>query len=116
MAESEGRLNIETRQDGDVVVVVVRGSAGMSEAETMRTELEKLAGSHAPLIVLDLSGMDFICSAGLAAIICAHLRSRHHRGKIKLVNPQPAVRELLETTQLTKLFPIYADLDQAVAV
>ena len=80
------------------------------------TDDSELADSRIPVIVLDLTEMDFICSAGLAAIISAHLHSRHHRGQIKLVNPQPAVKDLLELTRLTKLFPVHETLDQALRV
>ncbi len=106
MSEAPKRLTLDVRRGGGKVVVRVEGSAGISEAEEMRSELERLADEQIDVIVLDLEAMDFICSAGLAAIIAAHLRCRHHQGRIQLVNPQPAVRELLETTRLTKLFPI----------
>jgi len=66
------------------------------------------------VIVLDLSEMDFICSVGLGAIIIGHHKSRRHDGEIRLVNPQPAVRRLLEATRLTKLFPLYAGVEDAV--
>jgi len=116
MGRSQKRLNLDVRRERDCAVVRVSGSAGMSEAEPMRLRLEELADSRIPVIVLDLTEMDFICSAGLAAIISAHLRSRHHRGQIKLVNPQPAVKDLLELTRLTKLFPVHETLDQALRV
>ena len=64
--------------------------------------------------MLDLHEMDFICSLGLGAIINGHLKSRHHQGQIRLVGPVPPVRELLETTRLTKLFGIYDSVEQAL--
>ena len=79
---------------------------------------ETLAGlteQKAPLIILDLGEMDFICSSGLGAIIVGYLKSRHHKGKFHLANAQPAVRELLETTRLTKLFAIYSSVAAALA-
>ncbi|HAU38097.1 MAG TPA: hypothetical protein DCX07_10335 [Phycisphaerales bacterium] len=116
MAEMSSRkpLAMDVRQIGGATVVTVNGSAGMSEAERMRAALERLAADRTPVIVLDLSRMDFICSTGLGAIIAGHLKCRHHAGQIRLVNPQPAVKQLLETTRLTKLFPIYRTVEQAV--
>jgi anti-sigma B factor antagonist len=87
----------------------------MAEAEEIRRTLEELAARCAPVIVLDLSEMDFICSVGLGAIITGHLRSRHHQGEIRLVNPQDNIQDLLHTTKLTKLFAIYPTLEQALA-
>ena len=107
-------LTLKMHQVGSATVVRVCGSAGIDEADKLRRELEKLAAEETPLIVLDLSDMEFICSQGLGAIITGHLKCRHHKGQIKLVNPRPAVRQLLETTRLTKLFPVYATVEQAI--
>ncbi|HOD81064.1 MAG: Anti-sigma-B factor antagonist [Planctomycetes bacterium ADurb.Bin126] len=111
---ADSELVLDVLQVGPAVVVRIAGSAGMREAEQMRAALEKLADDKPPLIVLDLSSMEFICSMGLGAIIQSHLRSRHHNGQVRLVNPQPAVLDLLETTRLNKLFQIYPSVEQAV--
>lgn len=97
-------------------VIKVSGSAGMSEAHQLLEQLEELSTQKVAVIILDLSEMDFICSMGLGAIISGHLKSRHHQGVIKLVNPQNSVMELLETTKLTKLFTIYSSIEQAMAI
>ena len=106
------RLDI-TRRD-DAAVVKVSGSVTISQAERLRETLEQLAAERVPVMVLDLEAMDFICSLGLGAVISGHLKCRHHRGQIKLVKPVPAVRELLETTRLTKLFGIHDSVQEAL--
>ena len=108
-------LTLDVRKAGAAAVVEISGSADIRESPKLQRALEELAACRTALIVLDLSAMEFICSQGLGAIITGHLKSRHHKGQIRLVNPQPAVRELLETTRLTKLFPIFSSLDQALA-
>ena len=108
------RLVWKQREAGRATVVQLCGSAGIDEAEKLQESLERLAAKEVPLIVLDLSEMDFICSQGLGAIITGYLKCRHHNGEIRLVNPQPAVHQLLETTRLTKLFPIFATVEQAI--
>ena len=108
-------LKMEQRHVGAAAVVKISGSAGMEEAEFLRRELEALAGQQIPLAILDLSDMSFISSLGLGAIISMHLKSRHHGGKIAIVHPQPAVLNVLETTRLTQLFPIFATIDAAIS-
>lgn len=107
-------LKLETKQIGSAVVVRIGGSVGIVEADQLYRKLEELASSEASIVILDLSEMDFICSSGLGAIISGHVKSRRHQGQFKLVSPQPAVRRLLETTRLTKLFPLYDTVDQAL--
>ncbi|HUT60162.1 MAG TPA: STAS domain-containing protein [Phycisphaerae bacterium] len=113
--EQQERLRLELRETESATVIRISGSAGMDEAETIRIQLEELTAKHVPVIVLDLSDMDFISSLGLGAIIAGHLKTRHYQGEIRLANPQPAVRKLLETTRLTKLFPLYASVDGAAS-
>ncbi len=115
MPDSESiPFHMEVRQDGPAAVIRIRGSAGMTEAERLRTELEALALRKTPTIVLDLTEMDFISSMGLGAIINGHLKCRHHNGRVVLVNPQASVRRLLETTRLTKLFSVHESVAQAL--
>ena len=112
--EPKKALTLETEGRGSTVIVHIGGSVSMHEADKLRLHLEQLAGKQVPTIVLDLSKMDFICSSGLGAIILGHLKCRHHQGVLRLAEPQPAVRELLETTRLTKVFPPYDSVEQAL--
>lgn len=115
MGENSGNnLVLTTRRVGGAAVVEIRGSAGIAEAERLKAGLEGLVEQKLTPIILDLRGMEFICSAGLGAIITAYVRSRHHRGQIRLVGPQPAVLRILETTRLTRLFSVYPGVDQAL--
>ena len=109
-------LEIEIRAAGAGTVIQVHGSATMNEADKMRQVLEDLAARHVTPIVLDMTDLDFICSTGLGAIIDGHLKARPYEGQIRLVNPQPSVRELLETTRLTTLFPVFPSVETALAV
>ena len=113
--ESQDRLSLEVQAAGEAAVVHFRGTAGMDEAGAIGPVLEQLAARRAPLVVLELSEMDFICSMALGAIISAHLKVRRYDGHVVLVDPQPIVRNLLEKTRLTKLFPIYPSVDAALA-
>jgi len=108
-------LRIEVQQLGDRAIVRLFGSADALEADGIRKWLEKLAAQDAAVIVLDLGGLDFVGSAGLAAIISGHLETRQHDGRIRLVAPQPCVRDVLERTRLTRLFPIYASVERALS-
>lgn len=112
---SDRPLEMEVRHQGPAAVICVHGSAGMHDADRMRIAMEDLTTQGAAPIVLDMSDLEFICSAGLGAIIAGYLRSRHYGGDVRLVNPQHAVKKVLETTRLTKLFSIFPTVDSALA-
>ena len=111
---SDRPLRIDVSRDGATVVVCLHGSARMTDADVMRAALEELTASEATPIVLDLADLDFICSTGLGAIISSHLRTRHYQGRICLVAPKPSVLQLLETTRLTQIFPVYPSVELAI--
>ena len=108
-------LELDLRQVDSASVLRVSGSAGMAEAEKLRVELEQLVAAKAPVIILDVSDMDFISSTGLAVIVSAEVQVKGHNGKLAMAHPTPAVRQLLETTRLTEVIPIYSSVDEAVA-
>ncbi len=105
-------LQVERRESG--AVVRLSGSCTMEISSQIRHCLVGLAAERIPVIVLELSGLEFIDSTGLGGIVAAHLKARHHQGSIRLVNPQDAIRDVLQMTRLTKLFPVYADVDRAL--
>jgi anti-anti-sigma factor len=114
MSLTDKSLELEVRESGAVAVVCVKGSVEMDEADKLQTVLEEVAEKMFAVIVLDLAGMDFICSAGLGAFIRGHLRARQRHGCLRLANPLPAVRKMLETTRLTDLLEVFDTVEDAM--
>ncbi len=112
---SERPLTIQVQRQEHFAVVKLSGSCTMEVSDQVRHCLVGLSQEMVRMIVLDLSDLDFIDSNGLGGIIAAHLKSRHHRGTLRVVNPNPAIRDLLAVTRLTQLFTIYPDVATAVA-
>lgn len=108
-------FTIRVERGPQCVVVRLGGSATIDQADLLNHELRGLAGEPFRRVVLDLSDMDFICSMGLGALIVAHVVSQRRKADVVLVAPQPAVREVLETTRLSMIFPIFADVASAIA-
>lgn len=113
MSANSKPLTLGIERSPRAAVVRLGGSVTLMEADRLRQDLECLAGERIPLVILDLTALDFICSMGLGAIVALHLKSRHHSGKVRLVNPCPSIRNLLETTRLTHVFPIFPDVPSA---
>ncbi|MGD8375719.1 MAG: STAS domain-containing protein [Acidobacteriota bacterium] len=66
-------------------------------------------------IVLDLSLVTFIDSAGLGELVASKKRTAERGGDIKLLSPARRVHELLAMTLLTRVFEIYRSEDDAIA-
>ena len=108
-------LKLDEERVGRSVVVRLRGSAGLEGAERLKLRLREIALSAPPLVVLDLTELDFLYSEALEAILSCHVViSRRGGGRVCLANPNPRVRELFETTRLNLLFPIFASVEEAM--
>lgn len=112
---SSNDFQMEVEQRGEAAVVRLAGSIHMNACEQLQSELIRLIDRPTRKLVVDLSALRFICSLGLGALVAAHLRSRHHKGAIRLVSPDPSIRALLEITKLVKIFPPYDSIDRALA-
>jgi anti-sigma B factor antagonist len=108
-------LTIEVEDRCGAVVARLIGSANMVSATDLQDQLLEIIERKPRRLVLDLSRLDFISSVGLGGIIAAHLRCRHFNTSIALAGPQPEIIELLQVTNLNRLFPIHASVDAAVA-
>lgn len=108
-------LQIEVTQQGPTTIVKLIGSANMVTASDLKDQLLKLVKEEPNRLLLDLSELDFISSVGLGAIIAAHIRCRHHNGRIEMVAPQPDILDLLTVTNLTSLFAVHESMADALA-
>jgi anti-anti-sigma factor len=105
-------LSITVNEDAGIRLVSLRGSAGTEHAEELVQKLRELAVSSGCL-VLDLSGLTFVNSAGLGAIIGAYRQCREQGGALCLVCPVPAVAQVLRITHLDRLIAVYPDVESA---
>jgi anti-sigma B factor antagonist len=114
-ASSGGQLHIDIERREHVAIAHLSGSANMNVSSELWQQLVGLVDDRTNQIILDLSGLEFISSLGLGGIIAAHLRCRHHGSVVKLVQPAPRIRDLLNLTKLTKLFDVYDSVDEAIS-
>lgn len=108
-------LRCAVTQAGRTSVVVLTGSLQLDSADELRTQLPALVTDASPNLVVDLSALQFMNSIGIAALVAANRRAREVGGRVGLVQPGPAVDQLLKITRVSELIPIFANLDAARA-
>jgi anti-sigma B factor antagonist len=97
-----------------VQVVKVSGRVDSSNAPQLDQKLKELRNEGHENLVLDLSEVEYMSSAGLRAIVSALRDCKKHGGDLCLVSPSPRVAEVLELAGLTSLFSVYDDTTTAV--
>jgi anti-sigma B factor antagonist len=93
-------LRIDTREEGDVTVVALSGEFDLASVEEFERAIGKLEASGARVLLVDLSGLEFMDSSGLRALVMADRRARAAARRLAIVPGPPAVRRVFEITQL----------------
>jgi anti-sigma B factor antagonist len=109
-------MELQTHEDGSVTVLTVTGDLVIGDAESMfkKTVTRLLEEGHTRLLV-DLSGVGFLDSSGLGALVRALTQSQKEGGQTKLLRAGPQIRKLLQMTKLDSVFEIHDDMEAAVS-
>ncbi len=80
----------------------------------LKAEFLILAQPDVEKLIVDLSDVEYVDSAGLSALLLARRQQVSHDGDVRLVGVRDEVRSLLELTQLNRVFPIYETVQAAL--
>ena len=127
-----------SKHEGLVPVAVMKltGNLDASSYATVITKAQDTYDEGARSLLIDLSGVPYVSSAGLmslhtVALIFAGYSMKNGSGRpafrsvnaqnekvvrqhVKLLNPQPTVEEVLDVVGLKQFLDIYTDLETAV--
>ncbi len=112
MSESELTLSVETHKR--VVVVTAAGRIDSTNANQLDNALKQLLEDGNANIVVELSGIEYMSSAGLRAIVAALREAKKKRGDVRIATPSERVSEVFSLAGLSALFVTYDDLTAAV--
>lgn len=94
-------------------VLVASGRLDTVEAAPLRASINQTIGAGNNRIVVDLSAVEFIDSAGLAALVIGMKRARLEQGDLRLVSPrEPDARRVFELTKFDDVFVMTDAIDQ----
>jgi anti-sigma B factor antagonist len=107
-------MDLSTRECGDQVVVALRGDLDVTAAASAGSGLAAVT-DRGRVIIVDLGGLEFIDSSGLAALVLARQHQRHTGGDLLLAGPQRRVLRILTVTRLIDAFSVHVCVADAVA-
>jgi anti-sigma B factor antagonist len=100
----------------DVVVLTPTGSLlGDSETEQLRDRIKSLVEEGFLKIVLDVSALQWVNSAGLGAMISCLASLTNKGGDLRIANVTDKIKSLFLITQLVKVFKTYESVDRSVS-
>ena len=108
------RVDLISGEGDSPVVVGLRGELDVTVAVRTVAQLSVVAARDRDIIV-DLAGLEFIDSSGLAALVRVRGQARHAGGDLVLAAPQRQVLRLLTLTRLVDVFSVHASVDEAAS-
>ncbi len=108
-------MKVETRNEGDVTVLVPAGSLVIGPPEEIMTAtITRLLADRRSRLVVDLGEVKKIDSSGIETLLVACQRARDQGGDVKLARVPPRFQTLLEIAHLTNVLKIYPDAETAI--
>ncbi|WP_406277983.1 STAS domain-containing protein [Nocardia sp. NBC_00881] len=105
-------LEVQVRSADDVVIVTVHGEIDMASAPHLQSALEEVMRETPPTVVVDMSNVGFLGSAGLSVLLAASAATGS--GGLRVV-PSVAARRPIEVTALDRLLTIFDTVEAALA-
>jgi anti-sigma B factor antagonist len=111
-------MKLSSRTYADTVVIMPAGRLDHDNCEDFRSGLQPHLEDGARDgrgIVLDLSGLEYISSAGLRCFMLAAREARNQGGRVVLAALRPVVSEIFQISRFNMLFEIHASVRDALA-
>lgn len=100
---------------GTVFFLLPEGQINSANASVLEDSLNEHFNNGERRIVLDLSQLDYVSSAGLRVILVLAKKLRSDSGVMALCNIQPRVEEVLEISGFLAILTVFETREQAQA-
>ena len=104
----------ELMEDG-VQILQLEGDIDLHSSRDLRTLLAEHAKARRPAVLLDLTGVRYMDSSGLATIVEYARQAQSFRGKLALAGLNERVRTVFELVRLHEFLSIYGSIAEARA-
>ena len=96
-------------------MVALAGESDVYTYDQLRGALETEAAKRVALLIVDLSGLDFMDSTGVQVLLDIRVMMSDRGGKLALAGPQNTVARVLNLVGADQLIPVYASVGEAQA-
>ena len=110
-------MEIDFREmDHGIGLIQLTGRLDIGGTSQIETKFAGYCSGDKALVIVDLSGVDFLASIGIRLLVITAKAVSMRAGKMVLLAPVDEVHHVLEVTGIHSIIPIYAKLESAQAV
>jgi anti-anti-sigma factor len=106
-------MQITDRLENQTRIVAIAGNVDALTAGEVTQYLSGRINAEMKQIILDLSQVDFMSSAGLRMILTALKASRYEGGDLYLAGTQPSVEKMLKVSGFTSILKTFPSVEAA---
>lgn len=107
-------MDIKVDQTDGVVILGLDGRLDVLTCKELGSKLTELIEGGATQIVLDMARLNYVSSAGLRVLLQARKTLKPAGGSIALCATNDFVKDIMQTTGFTSIFPFHSTVDEAV--
>ena len=108
-------MEIHDERVGDTWVVTAKGRLDGNASANFADHAGRLIESTNPKLLIDFTGVDFVSSAGVWAVLHLSKRIKSAGGSFALCGVRNSVREVLDISDFTSMFSIHRARAEAMA-
>ena len=107
-------MQVHVSQLNTVTLLALTGRFDAYSAPAIEVKLKSVSEQAPAYAIVDLSGVNFVDSTGLAILVQGMKRCRQHNGDVYICGVQQPVRIIFELTRFDTVFKMFST--QAAAV
>jgi stage II sporulation protein AA (anti-sigma F factor antagonist) len=108
-------MELSARISGNVLICTVKGELDHHTAEEFRNFMDRnLANNPVKHLMLDLSGLSFMDSSGIGALIGRYKKVSSTGGKVVVVNENKQVSRVFKVSGIYEIISSYGSIRQAI--
>jgi len=107
------QLRVSVTGGDSYTVVALAGESDVYTSDQLRGALESEAAKGVALLIVDLSGLEFMDSTGVHVLLDIRVMMKDRGGKLALAQPQSTVARVLNLVGADQLIPVYGTVEEA---
>ncbi len=107
-------MDITTREDSGATVVELGGALDTGTAPDAGKKLDELIEGGATKVVVDMTHVDYVSSAGLRVLLASAKRLRKAGGNLAVCGLNETVQEVFDMSGFSSILKVFANAGEAL--